>query len=130
MRNMLRQHHISFRNAFSGLKWALITQPNFRVHIAMSLVAISFGWILELNSFEWLVLILTIFLALAAEMINTSFEALTDLVTSEWRKEAKIAKDVAAGMMLVVALASIVIGGMLFLPKLIIKLNSSYQLWY
>lgn len=96
----------------------------------MSLLAVSIGWILDLNSSEWLVLILTIFLALAAEMVNTSLEALTDLVTLEWRKEAKIAKDVAAGMMLVVAIAAVVIGGMLFLPKLIIKLNSSYHLWY
>lgn len=120
MKEIVHKHHISFKNAFSGLKWALTTQPNFRVHLILALLAIVLGTIVHLSTSEWILLTFTIFWALGAEMINTSLEAITDLVTREWREEARIAKDVSAGMMLVISFGAIVVACFLILPKLFI----------
>ena len=121
MNEIIRQHHISFKNAFAGLKWALLTQPNFRVHFFLSVVAIGIGIYVQLAIWEWVVIVLTIFWGLAAEMINTALESITDLVTQEWRQEAKIAKDVAAGTMLTVAIGAVVVAALILLPKILIK---------
>jgi diacylglycerol kinase len=119
MKELIRKHHISFNNAFAGLKWAFLTQPNFRVHLLIGMLAMILGYFVNLSKSEWIFLMFTIVCVLAAEMINTSLEAMTDLITQEWHQDAKIAKDVAAGMMLIVAMGSICIGGFLFIPKLL-----------
>lgn len=119
MNKILSDHHISFKNAFAGVRWALTTQPNFRVHLLLSALALILGWYLHITRGELLIIIFTIILGLAAEMINTSFEAMTDLITKEWRQEAKIAKDVAAGMMLVVASGAVAVAIVIFLPYLL-----------
>ena len=116
MEEALRKHHISFKNAFSGLFWAVRTQPNFRVHLFLSGVSVVAGLIFKISKIEFLIIVFTIVLGLSAEMINTSLESMTDLITNEWREEAKIAKDVSAGMMLMVALGAAVIAGLIFLP--------------
>lgn len=123
MRKILERHHISFQHAFAGLWWALTTQPNFRVHIVLSVVALSLCAYLGVSISEWVTIIFTIILGLSAEMINTSLEAMTDLITKEWRAEAKTAKDVAAGMMLTVAFGAIVIGLLVLGPKLLVRLG-------
>jgi diacylglycerol kinase (ATP) len=118
MMKALRRHHISFKNAFAGLTWALRTQPNFRVHLACSLVAVSLGFYLGITNTEMAIILFTILLGLSAEMINTALEAMTDLITTEWKQQAKIAKDVAAGMMLLVAIGAILIAIFIFTPYL------------
>ncbi len=123
MKNILKQHHISFQHAFAGLWWALTTQPNFRVHIGISIIALSLCGYLGGSVLEWTIIVFTITLGLTAEMINTSLEAMTDLITKEWRNEAKIAKDVAAGMMLTVAFGAIIVGLLVLGPKLIVRLG-------
>ncbi len=119
MRKILHRHHISFKNAFAGLWWAITTQPNFRVHLILSLIAVSLGWYLEISGIEWSIIVFTIVLGLGAEMVNTSLEAMTDLITRKWEKEAKIAKDVAAGMMLTIAFGALVVAYLVLGTKLI-----------
>lgn len=121
MEEIIKKHHISFKNAIAGLKWAATTQPNFRVHLLLSFLAIGIGMYVGLSYIEWVIIVLTIVLGLTGEMINTSIEAATDLITTEWKKEAKIAKDVSAGMMLTVALGALSVAALIFLPKLILK---------
>lgn len=118
MKELIRRHTISFKTAFSGLVWALSTQPNFRVHILVSLVAIGLGVYLGISNIEWAIIVFTIVLGFTSEMINTAIESMTDLITNQWSKEAKIAKDVAAGMMLTVAVGAVIVGLMIFLPYL------------
>jgi diacylglycerol kinase (ATP) len=77
------------------------------------------GKYLSINTFEWLVLIFTFNIVLVCEMINTAIEAMVDLITLEKRQDAKIAKDVSAGMVLVSAFFSVVIGIYIFIPKII-----------
>ncbi len=121
MKKILHRHHISFKNAFSGLFWAVTTQPNFRVHIVLSLLAVYLCWFLGVSALEWTIIVFTIVLGLSAELINTALEAMTDLITSQWRKEAKIAKDVAAGMMLTVAFGALIVAAFILGPKLMIR---------
>lgn len=116
MKNLIHQHTISFKHAFEGLLWAFRTQPNFRIHIFFSTLALVLGYTFNISPIEWIVIIFTIILGITGEMINTAIEAVTDLVTQEWRKEAKIAKDVAAGMMLFIAVGAVVIGLIIFAP--------------
>jgi|SRR3989344_8755125 len=122
MGKALRRHHISMKHAFAGVRWALLTQPNFRVHLFFSAVALIIGWYVNLSRSEWVLLVFTIFWGLSAEMMNTAIESLSDLITREWRKDIKIAKDVAAGMMLTVAIGALVVAYLLLIPKLLAKL--------
>ena len=64
------------------------------------------------------IIILAIVFGLGVEMVNTAIEAMTDLITTEWRTEAKIAKDVAAGMMLLTALGTVIVALFIFYPRI------------
>lgn len=121
MEKVLKQHKVSFENAFAGLIWSLKTQPNFRVHISFSVIVLFLAWYLGVSRAEFGVLIFTVLLGLAAEMINTSLECMTDLITHDWREEAKRAKDVAAGMMLLVAMGAAVIGIWILGPYILLR---------
>lgn len=119
MREAIRKHHISFKTALAGVAWAIRTQPNFRVHLALSAMALIGGWLFRVTSLEMLILVFTIVLGLSAEMVNTSIEAMTDLITREYRSEAKIAKDVSAGMMLITAVGALIVAAVIFLPHIL-----------
>lgn len=121
MKEILRKHHISFVHAIDGIAWAIRTQPNFRVHIILSFLVLLAGSLLSISPIEMIVLVFTILLGLTAEMINTSLESMTDLITKEWRAEAKTAKDVSAGMMLVVACGAVIVGCFILLPHIFQK---------
>ncbi|OGG16254.1 hypothetical protein A3D77_02225 [Candidatus Gottesmanbacteria bacterium RIFCSPHIGHO2_02_FULL_39_11] len=118
--HFLKKHHLSFKNAFAGLFWALKTQQNFRIHVLLACVALVLSIILKISRGEFAVVIMTIAFGLGTEMVNTSIEEMTDLITIEWRKEAKIAKDVAAGMMLTTAFGAIGVSLIIFLPRLLV----------
>ncbi len=111
-------HHISFKHAWDGIKYAFSTQPNFRVHTLIAAAVLAAGIFLHLSSFEWLVLLFTITLVLVAEMINTSLESMTDLLGRQITPEAKVTKDVAAGMVLIAAVMSVIVGLVIFIPHL------------
>ncbi len=116
MEKLLKYHHISFKVAGAGLLWAIKSQPNFRVHLVLSALALAAGIFFGITRLEMVVIVFTIILGLTAEMINTSLEAMTDLITTEWRENAKIAKDVSAGMMLITAIGAAVIALIIFWP--------------
>jgi diacylglycerol kinase len=108
----------SFLHALEGIAFVFSEHPNFKIHIIISVIAIFAGLLLNFSSIEFLILILTILIVLIAEMANTAVEEVTNLVTVKWARQAKLAKDISAGMVLVSAIGSIVIGMLLFLPKL------------
>lgn len=116
MHRLLRQHTISFKHAFDGVMWALKTQPNFRVHLTISFLVLFFAWFFRVTSTEWMILVFAIVLGLSTEMVNTAIEAMTDLITKDYRVEAKIAKDVSAGMMLMTAIGTAIVGLIIFVP--------------
>lgn len=119
MKKRFKKHKISFKNAFSGLFWAFSTQPNFRFHFVLSLAAILAGFYFKISFIEMTILVLTIALGLSAEMINTSIEAMTDLITKKTSRQAKIAKDVSAGMMLLTAAGAVMVAILILGPHIL-----------
>jgi diacylglycerol kinase (ATP) len=110
---------LSFRYAFAGVRYLLWTQRNAKIHSAIGLAAIGLGVVLGIDRYEWLALLVTITLVIAAEGVNTALEAVVDLISPEYHALAKIAKDVGAGTVLITAIASVIIGIVLFLPHLL-----------
>ena len=106
----------SFGYAFNGILTALREQ-NMRIHFISAVTVIIVGLFTGLTISEWLIILLVITLVIGAEMINTAIESVVDLSSPEIHPLAKQAKDVAAGAVLVFALASVIIGLLIFLPK-------------
>jgi diacylglycerol kinase len=113
----------SFRFAFAGLVYVLRTQRNMRVHLLIMLLVIGLGIALDLSSTQWAMLILTIAFVLVGEMLNTVIEKLVDLVSPDFHPLAKVIKDVTAGVVLLTALASIVVGLLILGPPLWSKMG-------
>ena len=107
-----------FTYAFDGLRYCFRTQVNFRVHLAITILALILGIFLSLSWLEWALIATIIVLVLAAEMVNTMVESLVDLVTQQYHPLAKTAKDVAAGVVLLTAIGAAAVGLLIFLPKL------------
>jgi diacylglycerol kinase (ATP) len=110
---------VSFRYAFEGIRYLLWTQRNAKIHSAIATAAVALAFVLRLDRGEWLALMLTIILVLAAEGFNTAIEAAVDLASPAYHPLAKIAKDVAAGTVLLVAIGAVIVGLILFLPHLL-----------
>lgn len=108
----------SLRNAFNGVIYLLRTQWNARVELSAALIALALGAMLRIRRWEWALLVLQIALVLALEAVNTALEALCDEVTLERRPRIKAAKDVAAGAVLIAAIASLLVGAFIFMPKI------------
>jgi diacylglycerol kinase len=92
---------LSFKYAFTGLFTMLKTEHNAWIHCLAALVAVVGGFILKINTIEWLFVLGAIFLVFALEMINTAIEQLCEAVTKEENPHIKKAKDIAAGAVLV-----------------------------
>jgi diacylglycerol kinase len=107
-----------FRYAFSGLWYALRTQRNIRVHVGIAILAILLGVVLHISAVEFAMVCVAITGVFIAEMFNTVFELCIDLASPDYHPLAKIAKDVAAGAVLLSAMLSIVIGLFVFGPHL------------
>ena len=114
----------SFRYAAAGVTYAFNTQRNFRIHCVMGTVAISLGALLHLTGVEMAVICITSGLVLTLELLNTAIESVVDLTVQQTYHElAKIAKDCAAGAVLISALASVLVASWLILPKAILLLT-------
>lgn len=109
----------SFNYALQGIATAFRNEPNLRIHTFFGTVAIIAGAFLRISSVEWLILVFTIFWVISLELLNTVLEAIVDLVSPEVKDYAKIAKDVSAACVLVAAFLSIIVGSILFVPKVI-----------
>ncbi len=109
-------HIISFKHAWDGIWYSLTTQPNFQVHTLVSFAVIFTAWHFQVTRTEWVILLFAIALVLDAEMLNTAIESVTDILILEFNKHAKIAKDVAAGMVLLSVVLAVIVGLVIFLP--------------
>jgi len=90
-----------------------------RIHGYIAIAAILAGFLLKISASDWLALVIVISFVFILELINTSIETLVDLYTTEYHHLAKIAKDTAAGAVLVAAAVSVCVGLIIFLPKII-----------
>lgn len=109
----------SFNYALQGIKTAYRNEPNLRIHTFFAALALTVALILKLSALEWIILAFTIFYVITLELFNTVLESLVNLVSPEIKPYAKIAKDVAAACVLLGAILSVIVGLILFLPKII-----------
>jgi diacylglycerol kinase (ATP) len=108
----------SFNYAIDGLIYVLRTQRNMRIHFAASVIALGLALFLRLESWAFVALIFAAALVIVAELINTAIEATIDLVTNTYDPIAEIAKDVAAGAVLLAAINAVIVGYFVFFSRL------------
>ena len=109
----------SFKYAGEGIKQAYIGEQNLRIHTFIAILVIVFGFFLKISYFEWLICLVLIGLVIMAEFFNTAMEYIVDLASPKVHPLAKAAKDTAAAGVLMMAIISAIIGGVIFIPKLI-----------
>lgn len=114
-----RKFFKSFKYAFEGIHYAFKNDQNLLAHILVAFLVINVSMALKVTPFEMGILGLTIMMVIIAEMVNSAIEKMVDLITKEHRQEAKIAKDVSAGMVLLTSFAAAIIGSLIFLPYLL-----------
>lgn len=100
-----------------GLKTVLKGEPNFKIHLLATLVVVGGGFYFSLSAVEWGLILLVCGMVLVAEIFNTAIEYLTDLVAPDYHPLAKKTKDCAAAAVLVAAFFSVLVGLVVFLPK-------------
>jgi diacylglycerol kinase len=106
----------SFGYAWQGLTYSLKENQNIKIHIIVAVIVLLVGLFLGLTKYEMFSVALLIVMVISAEMINTSIEEVVDLLVDEHNQHAKIAKDVGAGMVLLVSIFAVVVGIFIFLP--------------
>lgn len=118
--NLVRERSLwkSFGYALEGLRHAVRTQRNLRIHLVIAALAVGIGIFLRLEYVQWAILAITIGAVITGELINTVVETVVDLASPEYHDLAKIAKDVAAGTVLVMALTAIAVGLLILGPPL------------
>ena len=109
----------TFGYAFEGILTGIRKERNMRIHTATMILVVFFGTVLGLSATEWCICLVLFGLVMALELVNTAVEAVVDLVTEERKPLAKIAKDTAAGAVLIAAIMAAVIGCIIFLPKIL-----------
>jgi diacylglycerol kinase len=118
-RGFWRGRLFSISAAISGVWHVLRTQPNAWIELTALVVVAAFGFLLRVSAVEWAVLAVCMFGVLALEAVNTSVEAIIDLVSPHYHPLAKIAKDAAAGALIFAVLGSICVGLAIFGPRLL-----------
>lgn len=119
----LRKRLRSFKYAFNGLKILLLEEHNSRIHLIAAILALALGWFLKLSSTEWVLICLVIGAVFTAELFNSAIENLADFISPGKNEKIKKAKDLAAGAVLVSALAALIMACVIFLPKILLLLK-------
>ncbi|AZB43667.1 diacylglycerol kinase family protein [Bacillus sp. FJAT-42376] len=109
----------SFAFAWAGIKDVYRRERNFQIHCFAMVLAAAAGFILQITVSEWYLIIGSIGAVLSLELMNTAIERTVDLAVSEYHPLAKAAKDAAAGAVFIAALAALILGLLIFVPKLI-----------
>ncbi|MBT9130434.1 MAG: Undecaprenol kinase [candidate division WS2 bacterium] len=114
-----RSLFVSFKHAIAGFREAFTKEKNLRIQLLLGLVAIILGIGFKITPVEWTILLLVISMVITSELFNTALERTLDLIDSNPNGTIKIAKDVAAGAVIFTAVIAIVIGLIIFIPRLI-----------
>lgn len=109
---------LTFKYALDGIISAVHLEPNIKIHLAVAVAVIIAGLWFQINRIEWLLIIISIGLVFALELTNTAIETVVNSFTKDSHPGAKLAKDIAAGAVLVVTITSMIVGLIIFLPHL------------
>lgn len=119
----MKNRHLtdSFRCAFRGIFQAFKTERNFKLHVLAMAIVMLLAWYFKLSQQEYLVLIITVMIVIITELLNTAIEYTVDLACGNRYSElAKYAKDIAAGATLIAAMGAVIIGCIIFLPRIVL----------
>lgn len=109
----------SFGYAFEGIFAGIKKERNMKIHCTAMVLVVIAGILFKLSAVKWCICLLLFGLILALELVNTALEAVVDLVTEEKKPLAKLAKDTAAGAVLIAAIMAAIIGCIIFIPEII-----------
>lgn len=109
---------LSFRYAFEGLVSAFKEEPNLKFHFLAGLLVIILGFLLQISPSDWVVILMLIGFVIAVELTNTAIESVVDGLIQEQHPDAKMAKDISAGAVLVAAATATAVGFLIFWPYL------------
>lgn len=118
VRFSLKMRLKSIRFAINGLHSLLRFEHNSRIHLLATIIAVIIGIILKLNSTEWSLIIIVTGIVFITELINSALESLCDIIEPEWNEPIRKAKDYSAAAVLVAAIISILVGCIIFIPKI------------
>ena len=113
----------SFKNAFNGMIVSFKQERNMKIHISIMFLVILLGIIFKIKMVEWIICIICFALVIGGELFNTAIEITIDIAMPNFNEKAKKAKDISAGAVLVLAIASAIIGFIIFVPKILNRLN-------
>ena len=108
----------SFPHAFNGLKIALKEEHNARIHLVAALLVVVFAVFFDINCYEWIAVIFAIGFVFAMELLNSALENMADFISLEKHDSIRKIKDLSAAAVLVSAFAALLIGLIIFLPKI------------
>lgn len=108
----------SFKYAWQGLISAFETERNMKIHVIIMFLVILSGIFFKINVYEWIICVMCFASVIGAELLNTAIETTVDIAMPERNEKAKLAKDISAGAVLVIAIGSAIIGLMIFIPKM------------
>lgn len=114
-RNFRRSTSYALRGIYNAVKYEF----HMRVHLVLAIAAVGLGFYFRIEHGEWMYLTITITLVLFAELMNTAIESYVDLATKDIEEEARTAKDVAAGAVLITSIHAVVAGLIIYLPRFI-----------
>ncbi|MBN2662053.1 MAG: diacylglycerol kinase family protein [Bacteroidales bacterium] len=108
----------SFKYAFNGLFYVITTQTNMQIHILTMIIVVVSGFFFKISTTQWLFLVLAIALVLVSEIVNTTIEEIVNFISPEYHKKAGLIKDLGAAFVLLAAIFAIVVGIIIFSPKI------------
>lgn len=118
-KNRLVYQLATFKFAWQGLQYFFETELKASLHLIAAILAIGLGIFLKISVTEWMMVAFAIGIVIIAEIANTAIELLVDLISPDHNKKAGITKDLAASAVLVASITALVIGLIVFLPKLL-----------
>lgn len=109
----------SFKFAWKGIMTCAGHEQNITFHLIVAILVVVAGFVFDITKAEWVAVVICIGMVITAELFNSSIERLVDMVSPQWQKIAGEVKDIAAGAVLVTAVAAAIVGIIVFLPYLL-----------
>ncbi len=108
----------TFTYALNGIAKAFATQRNMQIHLVALILVICAGFYFDISSYEWIAIVLCSGLVFCAEIMNTAIEEIVNFISPEKHPKAGLIKDLAAGAVLIMAIAAVVVAAIIFVPKI------------
>ncbi|MEG0284243.1 MAG: diacylglycerol kinase family protein [Erysipelotrichales bacterium] len=122
-RNKASKSHNKFKVAFNGLKVVLCEESSAKMQLCILVLACLLGVYLNLSDMEWIIIIVMSTIVFTLEIMNTAIEYIVDVISPEFNQIAGKIKDIAAGAVLLSTMTSVLIGIIIYLPKILLKIK-------